>query len=69
MRASPAITRAAAASFQPGSDSRNHTVDAPMPNTGTSNAIGESVDQTLERASQALREAKAQGPGHVVVAP
>ncbi len=30
---------------------------------------GESVDQTLERASQALREAKAQGPGHVVVAP
>ena len=30
---------------------------------------GESVDQTLERATQALREAKAQGPGHVVVAP
>jgi len=30
---------------------------------------GESVDQTLERATQALRDAKAQGPGHVVVAP
>ncbi len=30
---------------------------------------GESVEQTLARAAQALRDAKAQGPGHVVVAP
>lgn len=30
---------------------------------------GESVEQTLQRATQALREAKTQGPGHVVVAP
>lgn len=41
--ASPPITNAAAPSFQIGSASDNNHADAPMPNTGTSNAIGDTV--------------------------
>jgi hypothetical protein len=38
--ASPASTSAAATNFQPGSGSPSQNAEAPMPNTGTSRAIG-----------------------------
>lgn len=41
--ASPPITNAIAISFHAGSDSCSHQLDAAMPNTGTSSAIGVTV--------------------------
>jgi hypothetical protein len=36
----PVITKAAASNFQSGSGSANNHAEAPMPNTGTNNAMG-----------------------------
>ena len=43
LSARPPITSAAASSFQPGSDSPSQKAEAPMPNTGTSSAMGVTV--------------------------
>ena len=51
--ARPAITSAAAASFQPGSASPSIAADAPMPNTGTSSAIGVIVAAGCRASNQA----------------
>ena len=40
LMASPAMTKAAASSFQAGKGSPRINADAPMPNTGTSSAMG-----------------------------
>ena len=40
LSANPSITREAASSFQPGKPSPSHSAEPPMPNSGTSSAMG-----------------------------
>jgi hypothetical protein len=46
------MTNAAAPNFQPGKGSANNQAEAPMPNTGTSKAMGVMVDAGCRANSQ-----------------